>query len=249
MNKLQWDAAFYDQNHAYVYQYGNDLVSLLALGCGTGHLTNTIAESGAVAIGIDNSPEMIEVARNSYPHLLFQLAEAQDFAFPTPFDAIFSNATLHWVREAEKAVQCMAGALKPGGRLVTEFGGKGNVGTIVNGIQQSVKEVAGIEVDSIWYYPSIGEYCSLLEQHGFEVRSALLFDRPTQLEGDHGVKNWIKMFGGTMLNDVPAELHERVLDRVEEITRDSLLQQGCWFADYRRLRIIAIRLELTAPLE
>jgi hypothetical protein len=96
-------------------------------------------------------------------------------------------------------------------------------------------------VEANWYYPSIGEYCPLLEKYSFEVRSALHFDRPTPLEGEHGVKNWVKMFGGAMLRDVPVELYEDILDRVEKITRDRLFQQGQWFANYRRLRIVAIR--------
>src|SRR5262249_37558584 len=90
-------------------------------------------------------------------------------------------------------------------------------------------------------YPSIGGYSSLLEQHGFEVQSALLFDRPTRLEGDQGLRNWIRMFGGMMVCHVPAELQEQTLDRIEEIARNRLFQQGCWFADYRRLRIVAVR--------
>ncbi len=82
----------------------------------------------------------------------------------------------------------------------------------------------------------------MLEQHGFEVQSALLFDRPTLLEGEQGLRDWIRMFGGTMFHHIPAELQEHILDRVEEITRDRLFQQGHWFADYRRLRIVAIRI-------
>ncbi len=127
---------------------------ILDLGCGTGHLANTIAKSGATVIGIDKSPEMIALAQKTYPHLRFQQADASDFTFSTPFDAIFSNATLHWVREAEKAVQCMARAIKPNGRLVIEFGGKGNVATIVCAVQQSIKELVKIEVE-FWLVLSI----------------------------------------------------------------------------------------------
>lgn len=249
MTQQQWNATFYDQKHSYVFEYGRRLLSLLQpqagetildLGCGTGHLTNTIAESGATVIGIDNSPEMIALAQSTYPHVQFQLGDASAFTFSSPFDAIFSNATLHWVREAGKAVQCMARAIKPNGRLILEFGGKGNVAIIVDAVQQTIRESLNLEVDSAWYFPSIGEYSSLLEQYGFEVQSALLFDRPTQLEGDQGVKNWVRMFGGNLLSHIPAELQERALDRVEEITRDRLFREGRWFADYRRLRITAV---------
>lgn len=244
-----WNSTFYDQKHDYVSAYGENLISLLTpqpgekildIGCGTGDLTNTIAQSGASVVGIDSSPEMIERAQTKYPHIRFQQTDARNFSFPTQFDAIFSNAALHWIPEADKVVTCMERALKPHGKLVIEFGGKGNVATIINTTKQAIKELDHIEVESGWYFPSIGEYSSLLEKHGFEVQTALLFDRQTQLKGAHGLRNWVKMFGGNMLSHVTDDLQERVLDRVEELARDHLFQQGHWFADYRRLRITAI---------
>src|SRR5438067_4288582 len=249
MPSNDWNPSLYDQKHAFVFEYGKDLISLLQphpgetildLGCGTGHLTKAIAASGARAIGIDNSAKMIETAHNTYPEIEFLVADARDFSFPFTFDAIFSNAALHWIPEAEQVVQSVAAALKTGGRLVAEFGGKGNIAHIITAIQQSMQELLHIEVGADWYFPSIGEYATLLEKHGLAVSSALLFDRPTQLEDDEqGMRNWIKMFKESMFLAIPDDAKENVLARVEEKLRPVLFKDGDWFADYRRLRVVA----------
>jgi trans-aconitate methyltransferase len=246
-----WNTSLYDQKHAFVFEYGKSLLSLLDpqsgesildLGCGTGHLTQAIAAAGAHVVGLDSSPAMIEVARTTYPELEFILADATNFSFPATFDAVFSNATLHWVIEAEKAIYCIAASLKSGGRLVAEFGGKGNVATIITAIQQSIRELAHIEVSPGWFYPSIGEYTPLLEKHGLAVQSALLFDRPTTLEeGENGLRNWIQMFCASMFRDVPDTLKDQVLHSTEEKARDRLFKVDHWIADYRRLRVVAIK--------
>jgi trans-aconitate methyltransferase len=251
MPSNDWNPSLYDQKHAFVFEYGKDLISLLQpqpgetildLGCGTGHLTKAIAASGARVIGIDNSAKMIETARNTYPEIEFLVADARDFSFPFPFDAIFSNAALHWIPEAEQVVQCIAASLKTDGRLVAEFGGKGNIAHIITAIQQSMRELLQIEVGADWYFPSIGEYATLLEKHGLAVSSAWLFDRPTQLEdGEQGMRNWIKMFKESMFLAIPDDAREKVLARVEEKLRPVLFRDGDWFADYRRLRIVAYK--------
>ena len=244
-----WNSSLYDQKHAFVYEYGRGLIPLLDpqpgelildLGCGTGHLTKTIAESGARVIGIDSSPHMIEMAHATYPELEFLIADARNFSFTDPFDAIFSNATLHWVQPAESVVRCISTSLKTGGRFVAEFGGKGNVATIIAAVQQSFRELAHSEVDFGWYFPSIGEYTSLLEQYGLTVRSAILFERPTPLEdGEKGLRTWIHMFGDRVFHHLPNDVREQVLERTEEKARPHLFQGKQWFADYIRLRIVA----------
>lgn len=251
MPNNDWNPALYDQKHAFVFEYGENLISLLDpqpgesildLGCGTGHLTKTIAGSGAHVVGIDNSPDMVEAARKNYPHINFVVADARDFSFPTPFDALFSNATLHWVTEPERAVNCIAASLKPGGRFVAEFGGKRNVAQITTAIQQSIWELMRIKVDYPLYFPSIGEYATLLEKHNLAVHTALLFERPTKLEeGEKGLGNWITMFAGSMFNNLPAGIKQQVLERTEEKLRAPLFKDGHWFADYRRLRIVAYK--------
>ncbi len=246
-----WNTALYDQKHNFVFNYGQDLVPLLDprpgerildLGCGTGHLTHAIAASGAQVVGIDSSPEMIAAAHAAYPDITFHLMDAREFVFAEPFDAVFSNAVLHWIAEAEQVAQRVAAALKPGGRFVAEFGGKGNVATIIDAMQQAAHEILGITIQFGWYYPSIGEYASLLERQGLETRTALLFDRPTRLEdGAQGFRNWIQMFRGRALQDIPNDARERVMTLAEDKAREKLFYDGNWHADYRRLRVVAVK--------
>ncbi len=246
-----WNAALYDQKHAFVFEYGRGLLALLEpqegekildLGCGTGHLARQMAEAGAQVVGLDSSPQMVEQARRAYPDIEFLMADARDFSFPYQFDAVFSNATLHWIPEAERVVACISAALRPGGRFVAEFGGKGNVATIIGALQDAAAEVAGVAVKADWYYPSIGEYTPLLEKYGLAVQSAVLFDRPTKLEeGANGMRNWIAMFCQDMLRPIPVDLMPQVIERAETILRPKLFKDGNWYADYRRLRIVAYK--------
>lgn len=246
----EWNPALYDQKHSFVFEYGQDLLALLQpqtnelildLGCGTGHLTKEIAQSGARVIGLDNSPSMLATARQNYPQLEFRLADAAEFNLPEQFDAVFSNAALHWVTRAEEAVGCIARALKPQGRFVAEFGGKGNVGHIVAAAQSVLHELTGQIIQHGWYYPSISEYGSLLEKHGMELRQAFLFDRPTALEGAEGMRNWLAMFADGIFRGVNEEVKATALPQIEERLRATNYRAGSWFADYRRLRIVAIK--------
>ena len=239
-----WNASLY-KNHAYVWHYGTDLINLLApqpgervldLGCGTGQLTAQIAKAGTVAIGIDNSSEMIACAQKKYPDLEFLIADGANFRFAEPFDAVFSNAALHWIKPPESVIACIWQALKPKGRFVAEFGGRGNIQSIVTGINAARQEHGYREILNPWYFPSIAHYATLLEQQGFEVRYATIFDRPTQLEGEEGISNWIEMFGNRLLADIPLQ---KIIQTVEEKLRPKLYRDGTWWVDYRRLRIIA----------
>ena len=126
--------------------------------------------------------------------------------------------------------------------MVAEFGGKGNVATITTAVEQALWELTHTKVDFGWYFPSIGEYASLLEQHGLAVQMALLFDRPTKLEdGAQGLRNWLHMFGDRVFANISAQLKQQVLAYTEEKTRPQLFKDGNWFADYRRLRIVAYK--------
>jgi len=230
-----WDAKQYQQRHSYVFQYGQAVLDLLApqkgerildLGCGSGQLTSAIAEAGAAVIGIDSSPEMLAEARAHYAAIEFRLGDAADFIVESPVDAVFSNAVLHWVKNAGGAAGCIARALKPGGRFVAEFGGHGNIQAVVD----ALREVLG-PVETPWYYPSIGEYASVLERYGLEPREAWLIDRPTPLEGEDGMEDWLAMFARFAPKD---QLHE-----VAERLRTTHFKDGVWTVDYRRLRIVA----------
>jgi len=254
MAQSHWNPSLYDQKHSFVTEYGKELLSLLApqpadriidLGCGTGHLTRMIADSGAYVMGLDNSPQMIESARQTYPEIEFAFADVSDFAFDMKFDAVFSNATLHWVTRADEAAACISRALTRGGRFVAEFGGKGNTDNVVAAVEESIRELTQREWRHGWYFPSIGEYAALLEKHGLAVRYAHLFDRPTKLEGADGMRNWLAMFCPGMfqqLDDGDDGARRQVLNLIEKKLRDKQYVDGEWYVDYRRLRIVADKL-------
>jgi len=248
----RWDADRYEERHSFVWNLAAGVIDLLKpqpgerildLGCGTGQLTERIAQSGAEVVGIDRDAAMIARAKEHYPSLHFDVADATRFHFSAPFDAIFSNAALHWVKPPEMAVACMAQALKPGGRLVAEFGGKGNIEKIETALGRALDESGHREWRERypWYYPSIGTYASLLEAHGFRVTSAALFDRPTELEGEDAMENWVRMFGQSFLQSLPEGEWPGIFRRVEELARPALYRDGRWWADYRRLRVLAVR--------
>jgi trans-aconitate methyltransferase len=242
------DAGLYEARHSFVWNLGADLVTLLDpqlgerildLGCGTGQLTAKIADAGATVVGLDRSPAMIGQARQNYPGLQLQLADATDFSFPDKFDAVFSNAALHWVLEPEKAIRSIAASLRPNGRFVAEFGGKRNIARLLQAAETALGR-RGLEYKNPWYFPSIGEYSNLLEQNGFEVTSAWHFDRFTPLdEGEDSMRDWIEMFGFVLLSPVPRTELRAVVQEMEEILRPHLYVNGRWHLDYVRLRIKA----------
>jgi trans-aconitate methyltransferase len=218
---------------------------ILDAGCGSGELTNSIAERGATGIGFDFDPSMVKRAQEQFPKLTFFQADASNFQVLEeeggPVDAIFSNAALHWVRDADGAAASMSKALKPGGRFVVEFGGKGNVQRIVEATLETMNR--SMTTDSPWYFPSVGEYSSILEKHGIEVTSAALYDRPTVLEeGDEGLSNWLRMFGGAFFRDMSDEQVNNALTTVNHKLRPHLWDGTQWTADYRRIRIIGKKL-------
>ena len=245
-----WDPALYDGRHAFVYQLAADLLKLLApqpgerivdLGCGTGHLTAKIAEAGADVLGLDLSPAMVAQASASFPKLRFAVADATNFTVPEPVDAVFSNATLHWVQPPQAAIARIAAALKPGGRFVAEFGGQRCVQAIIEAANKALDGQFGVY--GPWYFPSVGQYAPILEEHGFEVRYATLFDRPTVLEdGEGGLRNWLAMFAGPFFATLSAEQREATLRQIETTLRPRLWKDDHWVADYRRIRVVAVKL-------
>jgi len=245
-----WDSALYDDKHSFVHEYGADVLDLLApqagervldLGCGTGHLTAALADAGADAVGLDASEEMLAQARARYPDLAFVRGDAREFAVEESFDAVFSNAALHWVPcEDQPAVAAaVRQALRPGGRFVAEMGGVGNVERIVAAVQTALAE-AGYSVANPWCFPSVGEQATVLEDAGFRVTYARLFDRPTELDdGPDGLRNWLSMFGEDLFAETTAAERETVVSEVEDRLRPALFDGGTWTADYTRLRFVA----------
>jgi trans-aconitate methyltransferase len=249
----KWNARLYDDKHSFVFKYGEDLVDQLApaqgekildLGCGTGYLTHLISVRGAIVTGIDKSASMIGQARESYPNLDFGIQSATDFHFDRPFDAIFSNAVLHWVLDKEPAMDCISRNIRPGGRLVLEMGGKGNVEEIVLAIRKALTRHGFYKnaATQVWYFPSLGEYTTLLERRGFRIQYAAHFDRPTELQDtDSGISDFIRMFGNAFFENIPGTTVDQILQEIQESLRPTHFRGGKWFAGYKRLRIVAIK--------
>jgi trans-aconitate 2-methyltransferase len=252
-NDKTWNTALYDGKNAFVWKHGLGVVELLApqpgerildLGCGTGHLTNQIAAAGADVIGLDKSQSMIKEARRLYPDRRFEIADATDFHFDQPFDAVFSNAAIHWMKDQPAVARCIWEALRAGGRFVAEFGGKGNIRAIRTALTDAIRAAGEKMNDEPFarYYPAVGEYATLLETRGFRVTFATHFDRPTKLdEGEKGLRNWLFTFADNVVEPLPENKREEVIAEVERELKPTLFRDGSWFADYRRIRIVAIK--------
>ncbi|MNK30843.1 Trans-aconitate 2-methyltransferase [compost metagenome] len=253
-SKNIWNPESYDNKLAFVSEYGKDLIDLLGpvknewildLGCGTGDLTSQIAELGARVTGIDYSASMIEAARKKYPELEFKLSNGESFTAEEPYDAVFSNAALHWMKDASGAVRSIHQVLKPRGRFVAEFGGKGNVETIIQAIYEVFEEEYDIDASTLnpWYFPSVGEYALLLEEHGFKVEFIRHYDRPTKLsDNKEGLTGWLANFGGDFLNGFSDEEKAGIYAKVTERLVPKLLHEGSMYADYKRLTVVATKI-------
>jgi trans-aconitate methyltransferase len=250
---MKWNAELYDDKHSFVFEYGENVLELLDvkkrerildLGCGTGHLTQRIHERGGVAVGIDSSQDMILQAKETYHDVDFEVADGTGFHFDKPFDAVFSNATLHWILDADAAIKCVYENLKPGGRFVAEMGGKGNMGKIIAATQKILiaHGYTKLAEQKQWYFPSLGEYTSKLEAAGFRVTFAAHFDRDTLLQdGRQGVAKWLKMFGPIYFEGIAPVEKEQILNEITDILEPDYNKDGQWYADYKRLRFIAIK--------
>ncbi len=251
MTPKKWDAELYEARHGFVWRLGEGVVDflnpqpgerILDLGCGTGQLTQKIADSGANVLGLDASPDMIGQARQNYPNLQFVLANAAALKFENEFDAVFSNAALHWMLDRAGVVAGAARALKKGGRFVAELGGNGNVRELERAIETvAAKYHTGPIPERRTYYPALGEYAALLEANGLEVTFAQLFDRPTPLEGEDGIANWVRQFKWYYFEGLrPGQQDDALRDIVEQL-RPVLRNIEGWYADYRRLRVSALK--------
>ena len=249
----QWDVELYESKHSFVSNLATDLLELLSpqsgekildLGCGTGHLTYKITTKGAKVVGIDNAPNMIEQANLCYPDIKFLVGDGVNIAVQEKFDAVFSNATLHWIKEPQKVISNIWRVLKPGGRFVAEFGGKGNIETIINGIYEAL-DAAGYSSNkkfNPWYFPTIGEYGKLLESEGFLLTFATLLTRPTKLEdGENGLRNWLNMFAVCFFEGISEKKRNTIIANIENRLGPELYKKGKWMADYKRIRIMAFK--------
>lgn len=251
MSNIKWNADDYAGNFSFVAEYGSSLIetidiregmTCLDLGCGTGSLTAKLKEAGLEVTGMDDSIDQIRKARQDYPDIDFIQGNACDFTLEQPVDVVFSNAVFHWIEKNRQRdlLRCVYQALKPGGQFVFEFGGKGN-NALIHGSLQRAFARHGREYEFPFYFPTIGEYTSLMESVGFEVRSALLFDRKTKLTSPNGLYDWIRMFVKKPFEGIPESETEQIIKEVVEELRPRLFQNGIWYADYVRLRCRALR--------
>jgi trans-aconitate methyltransferase len=245
-NTQHWNPAQYDKNARFVSDLGMPVVALLApqsgerildLGCGDGALTIKLADFGCTLVGVDSSPEMVRAAKTL--GLDAHIGDGQSLRFANEFDAVFSNAALHWMKYPERVIAGVWRALRPGGRFVGEFGGYGNVDTIVRTLEAALS-ARRIVADSPWFFPRPEEYRELLEANGFVVKTIDLIPRPTLLPGDVG--GWLDTFAQPYISALPAVEKQSFVSEVVEALRRLLCDaNGNWYADYVRLRFFAVK--------
>ncbi len=244
--KQHWDADVYRRHADFVPALGRPVLDLLApktgerildLGCGDGTLSVEIAAAGAAVVGIDNSHSM--VARAQSRGIDAHVADGQALGFEHEFDAVFSNAALHWMRDADAVLAGVVRALKPDGRFVGEFGGHGNVAAVKVALS-AVLERRGTDPRAhlVWYFPTAEAYRERLEAHGFAVSTTELIPRPTPLPTD--MAGWLDTFAGPMLSALPESERTAARDEAVALLAPALCDdRGRWTADYVRLRFAA----------
>jgi trans-aconitate methyltransferase len=197
-----------------------------------------LKEFGCKLTAVDASPEMIAAARSLGLHA--RVINGQSLKFHEEFDAVFSNAALHWMKSPQKVLNGVWRALKPGGRFVAEFGGYGNVTTIVTSIETALTSRRGTSVAGPWYFPKKEEYKFLLEKTGFKVDCIELIPRPTKLPGDVG--GWLRTFAQSYTSALPVTERQEFIAEIVETLRPKLCDEhGNWTADYVRLRFSATK--------
>ncbi|AYN68194.1 class I SAM-dependent methyltransferase [Euzebyella marina] len=247
----RWNAKQYNDKYSFVYDYGKSLIKLLDpqpkeqvldLGCGSGQLTSEIAAFGSEVTGIDKSESMIEEAKKRFPNLHFEVGDATSYDAEGTYDAVFSNAALHWVTDYQEAIVKMYQNLKPGGRLVVELGGEGNVEAIVSALRHSLLTHGFVEQSNLklWYFPSVSEYTWALEAEGFKVTFAQWYERSTELaDEESGLRDWLGMFAKPFFKGVDKKMVSEIISEVEQTIKPELYQEGKWLADYKRIRVVA----------
>jgi trans-aconitate methyltransferase len=239
-----WIPGQYAHNARFVSELGRPLLDLVAprpgervldLGCGDGALTLELEKRGCEVVGVDASPDMVKAARGL--GIDARVADGHALPFAAEFDAVFSNAALHWMLRPDDVVAGVRRALRPGGRFAGEMGGYGNNASIAAAVHEALA-ARGLVVAPFWYFPRAEEYRDRLERHGFVVEQVALFPRPTPLPGDAGA--WIETFGKAWLAAVPEADRPAFLAGIVDRLRPALCDaHGRWTADYVRLRFLA----------
>jgi SAM-dependent methyltransferase len=248
--RQNWNAADYAANAHFVPALGQPVLELLQpqagerildLGCGDGVLTEKLVALGGEVVGVDNSPDMIAAAR--LRGIDARIMDARSLTFENEFDAVFSNAALHWVKDDPDAP--IAGAFRAlvaGGRFVGELGGHGCVGAITVALIASLERRGIRDAASLipWYFPTVDEYETRLRRAGFVPQSVQLIPRPTPLPT--GMRGWLETFANPFCAALAQDERDDFLDEVTAMLKPVLCDsQGRWTADYMRLRFAAIK--------
>ena len=246
-NRQQWQPESYVKHAAFVAELGLPVVELLNpqpgerildVGCGDGRLTEKLAQMGCEVVGVDGSPAQIAAARAK--GLTAVVMDGQQLTFDQEFDAVFSNAALHWMKQPDGVIAGVRRALRENGRFVAEMGGWGNVAAIRTALHESLRR-RGIDPETAdpWYFPTPAAYQAKLEAHGFRVTNMALIPRPTPLPGD--ISGWLATFAESFSNCLSPEERAEFLVEVREDLRPLLSDEaGNWTADYVRLRFAAV---------
>ncbi len=246
MAEQNWNSKDYQKHASFVSELGNEVIELLNpqvdecildLGCGEGTIALRLQQLGCIVQGVDYSEDMVRSTQEKGVDA--KVMDGQKLRFDQSFDAVFSNAALHWMPDQQAVYDGAYKALKNSGRFVVEMGGAGNIMSIVETLEESLPHYGGF-FKNPWTFPTINETKERLERSGFQIASIQLFDRPTHIPTD--VRGWLSTFTSNIVATVEEDQREALLAHIYDFLKPKLCNsQNQWILDYRRLRFCALK--------